>query len=193
MNKKSRNILEWMTLGAALTWFGYYLYRKFTCHDPSFLMDFEPYYLQARALSSGAVNSYKVIGTKIAYLKIPPLLPLTYPLLLKPFVGLCNQTLEIGFFAGNICLLAVTLLLLQRLISLSPKNRLILCAAALLICPIIYCLAIGNLGILLSFLIVACLLFFQKRNIFLSAFLLALAASIKVMFGFLVVIFLLHR
>lgn len=187
-----RTILEWIFFGAALSWFASFLYDKIR-HDPGFLLDFEPYYLQARALSKGVINSYKVIGTKIEMLNVKPILPLTYAVLLKPVVGLSNRIIEMGFFAANLLLLVVTLWFLQKLIPLSRNKQIILWAITLVIYPTVHCLAVGNLGIIMSFLVVSCLLCFQKKQLFLSALLLALAASTKVTPGLLALVFLFHR
>ena len=188
--KDKQYLLVFFTL-FAVTWFICYLHYQLI-HDEGFLLDFEPYYLQSKALQEGHPAPYDVRGTKLGW-NLETTLPLFYSLLITPLSFLKLQRAETVFFGFNICFYFLGVFFLIKLITLSREKKILLWCISLIFFPSVHGLVVGNVSIILFVLVTLSLYALKKENFILSAIILGFTASIKITPIFLIAIFFIHK
>lgn len=168
--------------------FLYDVYR----HNPGFSLDFEPYYLQAQAIRSGTPPPYEVHGTKLGW-NLGVTMPLTYALLIMPLSFLTLPQAELVLCLLNIGMVLGMIWILRDVLQLDAKHSILLTAITISSFPVLHGIECGQASIIMAFITIASLYLYFKSSIRLSALLLGLAGSIKIIPLIILTVFFAHR
>jgi Glycosyltransferase family 87 len=145
-----------------------------------FMLDFEPYWLQAHLVLDEPMTAYDVHGLTLDR-HLSGLVPLTYAVVLSPLAGLPQWLAEAIVFSIFSLLYVGTALLASRIAGLSPAAATLFFCFTFLFLPGIYGLAMGNLSIVIAFLTLFGVRRLQLRHEISAGIFLGLATAIKVM------------